>query len=115
VARPPQHLQRRGYLNRVLDQRSRQQNFCACHPAHDRVPMRVLPCGDATYAAALFDEGQHCLAIVPRGVRKVTERLLRSLLRHVDRIEITSEPELAVNNVIRRFEILPLRLVPLAT
>ena len=38
--------------------------------------------------------------------------MLRSLLRHVDNIELDGTPELALNNVIRRFESLPLRLVP---
>ncbi|HKI39342.1 MAG: hypothetical protein P4L48_22260 [Mycobacterium sp.] len=41
-----------------------------------------------------------------------TEAILHSLLQHVDHIELDGTPERAVNNVIRRFETLPLRLVP---
>ena len=40
--------------------------------------------------------------------------MMRSLLRHVERIELDGAPELALNNVIRRFESLPLQLVPKA-
>jgi cytochrome P450 len=44
--------------------------------------------------------------------RAETEAVLRSLLRHVDHIELDGAPQLALNNVIRRFQSLPLRLVP---
>jgi hypothetical protein len=40
------------------------------------------------------------------------EAMMRSLLRHVERIQLDGTPELARNNVIRRFESLPLHLVP---
>ncbi|OBG30101.1 monooxygenase [Mycobacterium sp. 852002-51057_SCH5723018] len=43
--------------------------------------------------------------------RLETQAILRSLLRHVDRIDVDGTPERAVNNVIHRFERLPLRLV----
>lgn len=43
--------------------------------------------------------------------RMETEAILGALLRYVDRIELTGTPEVAVNNVIHRFETLPLRLV----
>jgi hypothetical protein len=38
--------------------------------------------------------------------------MLRSLARRIDHIELDSTPELALNNVIRRFEIVPLPLAP---
>jgi hypothetical protein len=38
--------------------------------------------------------------------------MLRALLQRVDRIEVTGEPVWAVNNIIRRHERLPIRLVP---
>lgn len=44
--------------------------------------------------------------------RLETQAILRSLLRYVERIELTDEPTLAVNNIIHRFETLPVRLVP---
>jgi cytochrome P450 len=47
--------------------------------------------------------------------RMETQAVLRALLRHVDRIELLGQPHLAVNNVIHRFETLPLRLVPRST
>lgn len=58
-----------------------------------------------------FGHGVHACA--GQGLARMeTEAMLRSLLRHVDHIELDGAPELAVNNVIRRFETLPLRLVP---
>lgn len=44
--------------------------------------------------------------------RLETQAILCALIRHVDRIELTGEPEYAVNNIIHRFETLPIRLVP---
>jgi hypothetical protein len=40
-----------------------------------------------------------------------TEAILRALAERVDRIELTSLPTWAVNNIIRRHETLPLKLV----
>jgi cytochrome P450 len=58
-----------------------------------------------------FGHGVHACA--GQGLARMeTEAMLRSLLRHVDRIELDGAPELALNNVIRRFETLPLHLVP---
>jgi cytochrome P450 len=44
--------------------------------------------------------------------RLETESILTALLDRVDRIEIDGVPKLARNNIIHRFEQLPLRLVP---
>ena len=58
-----------------------------------------------------FGHGAHGCA--GQGLARLeTEAILRSLVRHVDHIELDGTPETAVNNVIRRFETLPLRLVP---
>ena len=58
-----------------------------------------------------FGHGVHACA--GQGLARMeTEAMLRSLLRHVDGIELDGAPELALNNVIRRFETLPLHLVP---
>jgi cytochrome P450 len=58
-----------------------------------------------------FGHGVHACA--GQGLARMeTEAILRSLLRHVDGIELEGAPELALNNVIRRFETLPLHLVP---
>lgn len=58
-----------------------------------------------------FGYGSHACA--GQGFARLeTQAILRSLLRHVDHIELNGTPELAVNNVIHRFETLPLRLVP---
>jgi hypothetical protein len=38
--------------------------------------------------------------------------MLRSLLRRVGGTEFGAAPELALNNVIRRFETVPLHLIP---
>ena len=60
-----------------------------------------------------FGHGVHACA--GQGLARMeTEAMLRSLLRHVDHIELDGAPELALNNVIRRFERLPLRLIPKA-
>ncbi len=58
-----------------------------------------------------FGHGVHACA--GQGLaRAETEAMLRSLLRHVERIELDGTPQLVRNNVIRRFDTLPLRLVP---
>lgn len=58
-----------------------------------------------------FGHGVHACA--GQGLaRAETEAILRSLLRHVERIELDGTPQLVLNNVIRRFDTLPLRLVP---
>ena len=58
-----------------------------------------------------FGYGMHGCA--GQGLARLeTDAILRALLRHVDHIELDGTPERAVNNVIRRFETLPLRLVP---
>ena len=44
--------------------------------------------------------------------RLETQAVLRSLLKHVERIELTDTPTRAVNNIIHRFETLPIRLIP---
>ncbi len=38
--------------------------------------------------------------------------MLRALLDRVDRIELTAEPTWALNNIIRRHERMPLKLIP---
>ena len=38
--------------------------------------------------------------------------MLRALLDRVERIELTAEPTWALNNIIRRHERLPLKLIP---
>ena len=69
---------------------------------------------DITRDASLqlgFGHGVHACA--GQGLaRAETEAILRSLLRHVDHIELDGAPRLLSNNVIRRFETLPLRLTP---
>ena len=58
-----------------------------------------------------FGHGVHACA--GQGLaRAETEAMLRSLLHHVERIDLDGTPRLALNNVIRRFDTLPLRLVP---
>jgi cytochrome P450 len=57
-----------------------------------------------------FGYGMHACA--GQGLARLeTQAFLRSLLRNVDRIELDGTPRRAVNNVIHRFERLPLRLV----
>jgi cytochrome P450 len=58
-----------------------------------------------------FGHGVHACA--GQGLARMeTEAVLRSLLRQVDGIELDGTPELAMNNVIRRFETLPLHIIP---
>ncbi|MGB9306510.1 MAG: cytochrome P450 [Mycobacterium sp.] len=57
-----------------------------------------------------FGHGVHACA--GQGLARMeTEAMLHSLVRHVDRIELDGPPELVVNNVIRRFDTLPLHLI----
>lgn len=44
--------------------------------------------------------------------RLETQAMLAALVQRVERIEIVGEPEWAINNIIHRFERLPLRLIP---
>lgn len=61
-----------------------------------------------------FGHGVHACA--GQGLaRAETEAMLRSLLRHVRRIELDGSPQLVRNNVIRRLDNLPVRLVPNST
>lgn len=61
-----------------------------------------------------FGHGVHACA--GQGLaRAETEAMLRSLLRHVERIELDGTPTLVRNNVIRRLDTLPIRLVPKRT
>ncbi|MEZ0365151.1 cytochrome P450 [Mycobacterium sp. pUA109] len=58
-----------------------------------------------------FGHGTHGCA--GQGLARLeTQAILRSLIRHVDHIELDGTPGRAVNNVIHRFENLPIRLVP---
>jgi len=58
-----------------------------------------------------FGYGMHACA--GQGLARLeTQTLLRSLIGHVERIELDGTPTRALNNVIHRFEHLPLRLVP---
>jgi cytochrome P450 len=57
-----------------------------------------------------FGHGAHACA--GQGLARMeTEAILRALAERVDRIELTSLPTWAVNNIIRRHETLPLKLV----
>jgi cytochrome P450 len=57
-----------------------------------------------------FGHGAHACA--GQGLARLeTEAMLRALVERVDRIELTSPPTWAINNIIRRFERLPLKLV----
>ena len=47
--------------------------------------------------------------------RLETESILGALLDRVERIEIDGVPKLAQNNIIHRFERLPIRLIPMST
>jgi cytochrome P450 len=47
--------------------------------------------------------------------RLETESILGALLDRVERIELNGVPRLAQNNIIHRFERLPLRLIPMST
>ncbi|MDT5089546.1 MAG: hypothetical protein QOG47_2253 [Mycobacterium sp.] len=57
-----------------------------------------------------FGHGAHACA--GQGLARMeTEAMLRALAQRVDRIELTSPPTWAVNNIIRRHERLPLKLI----
>lgn len=57
-----------------------------------------------------FGNGAHACA--GQGLARLeTVAILRALVARVDRIEVTGEPVWAVNNIIRRHQSLPLRLV----
>ena len=57
-----------------------------------------------------FGHGAHACA--GQGLARLeTEAMLRALVQRVDRIELTSPPTWAINNIIRRHERLPLKLV----
>ncbi|MGW4211380.1 cytochrome P450 [Lentzea sp. NPDC004789] len=58
-----------------------------------------------------FGHGEHGCA--GQGLARLeTAAMLRALVERVDRIEATGAPERALNNIIHRFERLPLELVP---
>lgn len=62
-------------------------------------------------AHVAFGYGSHGCA--GQGMARLeTQAVLRSLLEHVDRIELTAQPSIAMNNIIHRFGSLPIRLVP---
>jgi cytochrome P450 len=57
-----------------------------------------------------FGHGVHACA--GQGLARMeTQAILRALVERVDRIELTSPPTWAINNIIRRHEHLPLKLV----
>jgi cytochrome P450 len=57
-----------------------------------------------------FGHGAHACA--GQGLARLeTEAMLRALAERVDRIELTSPPTWAINNIIRRHERLPLKLI----
>jgi cytochrome P450 len=57
-----------------------------------------------------FGQGAHACA--GQGLARLeTSAMLRALLDRVDRIELTAEPTWALNNVIRRHERMPLKLI----
>jgi cytochrome P450 len=57
-----------------------------------------------------FGHGAHACA--GQGLARLeTTAMLRALLERVDRIELTGTPTWAVNNIIRRHERLPLKLI----
>jgi cytochrome P450 len=57
-----------------------------------------------------FGNGAHACA--GQGLARLeTVAILRALVARVDRIEVTGEPVWAVNNIIRRHQSLPLKLV----
>ncbi|OBG61666.1 MULTISPECIES: cytochrome P450 [unclassified Mycobacterium] len=58
-----------------------------------------------------FGHGAHACA--GQGLARLeTSAMLRALIERVDRIEVTGTPKWAMNNIIRRHEALPLKLVP---
>jgi cytochrome P450 len=58
-----------------------------------------------------FGQGAHACAGQSLA-RLETAAMLRALAERVDRIEITATPTWAINNIIRRHERLPLKLIP---
>lgn len=58
-----------------------------------------------------FGQGAHACAGQSLA-RLETTAMLRAMIDRVDRIELTDEPKWALNNIIRRHERLPLKLVP---
>ncbi|MGY1869336.1 cytochrome P450, partial [Nocardia gipuzkoensis] len=58
-----------------------------------------------------FGHGTHGCA--GQGLARLeTQAILAALLERVERIEITGRPQWAMNNIIHRFENLPLQLIP---
>ncbi|WP_039805017.1 cytochrome P450 [Nocardia araoensis] len=58
-----------------------------------------------------FGHGTHGCA--GQGLARLeTQAILAALLQRVERIEITGRPQWAMNNIIHRFETLPLQLIP---
>jgi cytochrome P450 len=58
-----------------------------------------------------FGHGAHACA--GQGLARLeTTAMLRALLERVERIELTGSPTWAINNIIRRHERLPLKLIP---
>jgi cytochrome P450 len=58
-----------------------------------------------------FGQGAHACAGQSLA-RLETSAMLRALIERVDRIEVTGSPKWVINNIIRRHEHLPLKLVP---
>jgi cytochrome P450 len=58
-----------------------------------------------------FGQGAHACAGQSLA-RLETAAMLRALIERVDRIEVTSAPTWAINNIIHRHERLPLKLIP---
>ncbi len=58
-----------------------------------------------------FGQGAHACAGQALA-RLETSAMLRALVERVDRMELTAEPTWAINNIIRRHEQLPLKLIP---
>jgi cytochrome P450 len=58
-----------------------------------------------------FGQGAHACAGQSLA-RLETSAMLRALLERVERIELTAEPTWALNNIIRRHERMPLKLIP---
>jgi cytochrome P450 len=58
-----------------------------------------------------FGQGAHACAGQSLA-RWETTAMLRALIERVDRIEVTSSPTWAINNIIHRHERLPLKLIP---
>jgi cytochrome P450 len=58
-----------------------------------------------------FGQGAHACA--GQSLERLeTSAMLRALIERVDRIEVTSSPTWAINNIIHRHERLPLKLIP---